>query len=145
MISRGQTGEMIMFFVFLFLNFIVVAGIVWGVISFYGEPYDTRYNEAGILADRIQTCAKGHDFFSSEFNISRDCRVNEDVLNNDHLVYVSLGDKEFILGTLDFKNQCLFNTGGNAGYPVCVQRSFMKDGSKVVIITGSNQRVGGLI
>lgn len=142
MISRGQVGETTMILVFIVLNLIVIGGIVWGVSSFYGVPYDVRAQEAGALADRIQSCARNHDFFSVSFNISTECGVDVGVLSSDHLVYVIRGKQEFLLGTLDFKNQCFFNSK-NEAYPVCIQRTIGDGEDKTVIIVGSNQRVRG--
>lgn len=141
--SRGEVDDATMFIVFIFLNAIVVGGILMAMGAFYSNQYDGRAIEAQALAESLQNCVMGNNVFVANFNISS-CGLNERVLSEDHLVYVSDGEHEFALGVVDYKNQCYFNAGENKAYPVCAKKTFVKDGKTYTLIAGSNQKIRGL-
>lgn len=140
---RGEVDDATMFIIFIFLNGIVVGGILLAMGAFYSNQYDGRALEAQTLAESLQGCVEKFDVFAANFNISN-CGLNERVLSEDHLAYVSDGEREFSLGVADFKNQCYFNTGENKAYPVCTKKIFVKGGKTYTIIAGSNQKIRGL-
>lgn len=139
--NRLGSGEGLMFFAFIFIMGILGAGIVWGVSSFFGSGYDGRNVEASTLLDSLKVCFQEHDFFSPGFDVSKECGLNANVIDDGkHFIFVN-GSKSFIYGVSDYINQCNFEGAKlNSGYPVCVNGTFVKDGARFDVVVGSNQR-----
>jgi len=55
--SRGQLGDMLVFFVFAFLMGVIGGGIVVGTLIYVGGGYDFRAGDASLLGITIQKCA----------------------------------------------------------------------------------------
>jgi len=143
-INRKGSGESLMFFAFIFILFIILAGIVLGVSAFYGRGYDFRLVEANVLSDRVEKCFMDNDFFEPGFNksIFSKCGMHENV-EDEHLIYVNrISDgKEFFIGVLDYKNQCfLKGAEKNPNFPKCKSQTITKQGENFELIIGANQK-----
>lgn len=142
--NKKGMGEGLMFFAFIFIMFIILAGIVLGVSAFYGRGYDFRQVEASVLADKVEKCFMNNDFFEPGFNqsIFKKCRFHENV-KQEHLIYVNRTSdgKEFFIGVLDYKNQCfLKGAEKNPNFPKCVNWTTTKNNEGFEIIVGTNQK-----
>ena len=138
--NKKGVGEIVMFFPFAFLCFIIVAGIAIGVNAFYNSEYEFRVAESNALADKITGC------FSDKvgFDIYKECNLNKDVIENQHLIYIkdSNGNVVINVGVSDYLQQCSFTGAiGNANYPKCVNASFSYNGKPFYYVIGSNQRI----
>ena len=142
--KRGEAGDGLMIFVWIAICAVVVGGIVWGTSLFYGQEYDIRLAENSLLKSRIMECFSER-FFASDFNITLECGLNKEVLEEEHLIYINGNGKEFIMGVRDYLNQCFFEgKEGNDNYPRCVKgKVISKNDGKVVeyeLTVGSNQK-----
>ena len=132
-------GEEVMFIVFFFIMIIIGGGIVAGVYVFYGDGYDARQSEADILFGKVRDCiADNQDVvFEAEFSLDK-CGLDEEVLSEEHLIYIKKGDKEFFVGVFDYSNRCLFQEAGTKSktFPKCLIREI----GDYEVIVASNQR-----
>jgi len=119
--------------------FIVAAAVVYMVFSFYGEPYDVRGIETGLLVDRIADCLNSGGYINEDWqnldesNILDECRLNFNVEDtsgwNDDQYYIEIEISEFnsgkILEEVFAGNRNLNNNCGieSRNFPVCLERS----------------------
>ena len=97
--------------------FIVAAAVVYMVAVFYGEPYDVRKIEAGILTNRISDCLSEGGYLILE-NLNKEdfmerCNLNFDV--EDDYNWKEEGQYFFDVEVLDFESEnMIFGVdGGN--------------------------------
>ena len=139
---RGEVAGSTLLFLGMFFVIIVIifGGIVLGMLAFFGKGYDFRGVEARDLIDDVRVCFFKEDFFDPSFEISK-CRLNEEVLAENHLIYVKDDKgKEFFVGVLDYKNQCFFEGAkANENFPKCEPETIIKDGREFELIVGTNQ------
>lgn len=135
-------GEKILSVYWFAILFIVAAGIVYVVASFYGQPYDVREIEADILTDKIAECISSQGVlegfvFQSNFenNFMEICNLNFEVEDNynwedEGQYYVELEINNFVSGenfldlqkgNSNLKDFC-FAEGRNL--PYCLNKSF---------------------
>ena len=138
MINRRGMGEIVMFFPFIFICLIIAAGIWIGVGAFYGGEYDFRQAEAELLASRVVECFKMGDF-----EIYRDCNLNREVIETEHLIFIKYNDEVIVnVGVGDYLQQCFFEgIKKNRNYPNCVSGTFTREGKEFYYVVGSNQRI----
>ncbi len=133
-------GEAVLFFGFLLIMVILIGGIVFGIASFYGKPYDFKEVDAAILNEKIRVCVQTNDFFSDSFEIVSDCGLNGNILEDQYLISIKSGEKDILVGVRDYLNQCDFKGGeDNQAYPKCYTQSFSYQGKSYTIVTGSGQ------
>lgn len=137
---RGSGGEMLAFFMFIFLLGIVGASIAWGVNSYFKGEYDFRYEEARLLNLDVKDCLEKNDFFSEGFDFYSACGINKDI--KGLFVLVKSSDREFLIGVRDFETQCQLSAK-NFNYPRCFSSELVK-GEDYTIITGSNNLKEGV-
>ncbi len=143
---RGQLGNQMMIFPFLFLIFIISVGIVAGVYLFFGAGYDFREVDAELLNYKVRKCIVegeiGAEFWSDFFE---KCGIDEVVmLENDLILRICEGDcaiggdaKVQIGGNFQ---ACRFKgVKENDAFPRCVDESVSKNGVEYSVIAGSNQ------
>ncbi len=142
--KKGDGGDVMMFFAFLFLIIIILTGLWLGIFAFFGDGYDFRRAEAEIMADKISNCfgEKGiSKLLEGSFTeqLKRECGFNDNI-EKERLVYLrNLEDEtERFAGVLDYKNQCFFEGAErNRNYPVCVKFEFSNGEERFEVITGS--------
>lgn len=127
----GAGGEMLAFFMFIFLLGIVAASVSWGVNSYFSGEYDFRFQEARLLNQVVLDCLEYDNFFLTGFDFHASCGVDRKFENL--FVLVRQGDKEFVIGTRDFETQCGLNKK-NYNYPRC----FYSKLGDYEVVTGSN-------
>jgi len=137
-------GSGLLFFVFFLMMILIGAGIAGGVWAFYGQGYDFRATESGVLFDKVLDCFfdEGNEFFEEEFDIYESCRFNENVLSKNHLVLVKgVSDgEEFFVGVRDFETQCFLDARfKNLALPLCVESKVVKNNLEYEILIGSSQ------
>lgn len=137
----NRKGDFLMFLPFLALMLIVGAGIVLGVSGFYNRGYDTRAVEAEMLLARVEQCLHEHDFFDENFSISL-CRLNEGVLSENHLIYLTRSDgAEYSLGVDSYRTSCFLKGTKNSEYsPRCLTVDGTARGQRYTLLVGSSQR-----
>ncbi|MEX0920822.1 MAG: hypothetical protein WDZ62_01005 [Candidatus Pacearchaeota archaeon] len=138
----NKKGEKLISVYWFAILFIVAAGVVYMVISFYGEPYDVRKAEAEILAEKVANClTEGpylkEEIFEEDFNenLIEHCRLNFEV--EDVFDWKQEGQYYFEFGVYSFdsKEEIVFGFAGNnnlksdcrlegKGFPVCFEKSF---------------------
>ena len=143
--NRRGTGEAVMFFPFAFIIVVIIIGLVIGLGSFYGGEYDFRALESQILAERVLNCFnnQSNDFFSQGFVIAKTCHLNQEVIENEHLIYFKRADDNSTLmtGIGDYVQQCSFvGAQRNRNYPRCVNGTVIKNNAEFYYVIGSNQR-----
>ena len=142
---KGDVGNQVMIFSFLFLLFVIGVGLVAGVFMFYGFDYEFRDVEAAELSFVIQECMlenEVNDEFKESFfdvcNLDKEvieesgmgfkiCRDTRDCINEDNVFLQSGGNFQ----TCDFEG-----ARKNEAFPKCVKKSF----GEFEIITMSNQK-----
>jgi hypothetical protein len=85
--KKGDVGNWISSIGFFLILFIVAGGVVFGYFILFGAEYDFRQAEADIIFAKTKDCLGEHDFFNEDFSFYRDCRFNEQVMEQ-RLVYV---------------------------------------------------------
>ena len=134
-----------MFFVFVLIAGISFGGVIFGVLSFFGQGYEFREAEASQLAQLVKECFMKNDvdFFAEGFDISFECQLNKNVIESEHIIYISdkTSGREFVVGVGDYRNQCYFEGAQkNKNYPRCVSGIMTKDGFSYDYVVGSNQK-----
>jgi len=140
MINKKGTGYIILFFGFMFLMVIILTGITIGVGAFFNTNYDFRAAESEILFSYASDCLNefGETIFDDNFSISN-CELNENVLNDSHLVLIRdlNSEKEFFIGVYDYQTQCfLKGSKKNKNFPKCIKKNV----GDFEVIVGSGQK-----
>ena len=138
--KKGDLGDSTMSFAFFAIIFLVAAGISLGLFLFFGEGYDSRSNTALSLLYLTEKCVREKEVFTQNFDFFKECNINHFQENN--LIYIKSGEKEFSAGVNDFKTQCfLEGAKENRYYPRCIVKNIESHGEKFEIIVGSNQEI----
>lgn len=142
MISRRAeaTGSGIMYFVFFLMVAVIVGGIYGGLIAFFGDGYNYRESEAFSLSEKVRYCVEKEalDLNSlTKEDFADKCKISLEVIEDgDHLIYLKKGEREFFVGTLDFKVRCGLNSRfENSNFPLCNEINV----SDTYVLTGSSQ------
>ena len=140
---RGQLGDQLSLFYFIFLIAVLTIGVSTGVYLFYGEGYDARFSNSNAMADEIEKCFKAN-FALHELN-----EIDLEVLSSACSFELKIVEDNFVLGIYRDNNlilnngnleSCLFEGAkGNKEYPVCIERDFSLLDSSYKIIVGSKQ------
>ena len=139
---RAVLGSGLLFSVTILMMTIIGGGIVGGVWVFYGQGYDFRAAESGVLFEIVLDCFSENDFFQDEFEIYESCRLNKNVISKNHLIFIKrLSDKkEFFVGVKDFEMQCFLDSRfDNVAFPLCINSKIFMNGEEYVFLVGSNQ------
>jgi len=148
--KRGDLGDNIMIFTYLFFMIIIGLGIVLGTYIFYGKGYDFREGEAALLNYKVRECILksdvNDDFGNKLYEV---CGLSKEVIDKDFLLRVCKNskdcinerDKEKLLIGEGSKFQACELEGGkeNEAFPRCAIKSFIKGKDKFEIISGSKQ------
>ncbi len=143
---KGDAGEGLLIFMFVFIATIILAGVIASISIFYGKEHnanDVKIAESKLLSSRVIECflSSEKDFFSEDFDIYEECGLDRGVIEKEHLIYISQGDKEFLAGVGDYKKQCFFEGAReNDNYPKCAESYVQKDDKSYLFVVGSNQR-----
>src|SRR3989344_6502072 len=147
--KKAETGDQIMFFPFIFIMLVIAAGIVTGVLLFYGEKYDARANDAYTLNYHIKNCLSNNDLNSIKIDFYIACNIHKDSLAGHKIGFKICENKEAeecIVSTTPLASSgsnfeaCLF-TGAknNKNYPSCSYDTLNVKDNRYFIVTSSNQ------
>ncbi len=146
---KGEVGNQVMFFSFLFLLFVIAVGIVAGVALFYGFDYEFRNVEAELLRVQTERCVLNNELNDSfRDNFFDKCGFNKDVIENSGLkIRVCIDgndciteDKAYISVGSNFQTCDFEGAKANDAFPKCVKKIFVKEGRNIEIITASGQK-----
>ncbi len=90
----------------------------------------------------VLDCFSENDFFQDEFEIYERCRLNENVLSKNHMIFIKrLSDKsEFFVGVRDFEVRCFLDSRlDNFDFPLCINSEIFMNGEEYLFLVGSNQ------
>jgi len=153
--NRGQLGEQIMVFMFIFLMFVIGAGIVLGTYFFIGPEFDFRAVEADMLSYKIKDCILNDGSLFDGIKANPDlfytkCSLNKEVIESNNAIRVCPGAAEVNI-CLDPNNPDAVFAVGNYGLcdPAgsnkivgCSVASFSDSkGTNYVIIATSKQKI----
>ena len=147
---KGDVGDQINVFGFLFLILIIGVGIVIGVLIFFGKGYDFREGEAKLLNYKIKECLLKNEL-NKEFFLGffQKCKLDKDVIEKNNIIRICENSEDCVFE--DNKEKVLIFVGsnfrackfegvrGNENFPKCSIQSLEKAGKKYEIITGSSQ------
>jgi hypothetical protein len=147
-IKKGQAGDTVMTFSFLFLLVVIFVGIFFGLSIFFGQEIDFRETEAGILNYKLRECVRSNGIEVIN-GIYSSCGIDERATNRGGMIFkiceVSCGEGN--------EGEYLFSTGGdfvlcrteaseeNRNIERCVVERISSDGNVYEIITGSNGKI----
>jgi hypothetical protein len=150
--KRGELGNQILMFEYLFLLISIAVGISVGVLIYFGDGFDFRQIEADILNSKMQDCISQNfvlDKITSNFYET--CLINMDSVEKNKLlirICENSSAEKCASG-----NGILFSVGGNfescffsgakenKAYVQCSSKIMEKEGKTLVILTGSNQQI----
>lgn len=144
---KGTIGEQISIVMFLFLMIIIGIGIYIGTSIFFGNGYDFREVESGLLNYKIKECIiknEVHEEFFEDF-LER-CKLNKEILQKNNIIKIckNSGDciraekSEFSLGS-DFQSCGFEGARENIEFVRCSINKFKKGGDEFDVIAGSKQ------
>ncbi|MEK6855624.1 MAG: hypothetical protein AABX66_00530 [Nanoarchaeota archaeon] len=146
---RGSAvGEQIMSIWFVLLLIILVAGFSVGIIMYFGQSYDFRGAEAGILNYKIRQCLFFNNIdFSNSNEFFSVCQLNKIVLEdnfNETKIAIRICDGDCSNGKVVYQLGSDFSScdfiGKNTKYMQCNHKS-VNNGKKVFdVIVGSNHQ-----
>ena len=143
--KKGNLGNQISIFTFVFFLVIIAGGIYAGVYMFFGEGYDFRSVESELLAYRIKQCVMEDKFDKEKFFAL--CDIDEKVVTANNMIKVCFNTQDcieesknisFSVGS-NFQACMLGGAKENENYPQCAFLNFEKDGKKFEIVAGSKQ------
>ena len=125
----GVVGTGILYLVYMLMMAMIAGGTIGGLIAYFGKGYDFRQSEANLLLSRVEECFIRENFFADEFGegvtgFYEKCRLSEDVLSENHLVYVKRksDNKEFFVGVYDYAIRCGMDARKkNLNLPLCAE------------------------
>ena len=137
-------GEQVSVFMFLFLLIVIGVGIVSGAYIFFGKGYDSRASDAGLLSGKIRECLNDNEIDDKLFNnLFEKCKLKEDILKEINIIKVCVDSSDcvedagkFVFGS-NFPSCFFEGAKDNKKYYSCDRESFLKNGKKIEIITGS--------
>jgi hypothetical protein len=125
-----------------FLGFAIIGvAVASGIFIFYGDVIDFRSLEASVLSDKLIRAVVvdgdlNSEVFEEDFNILKEAGLNDNFNNGDYFFRLEVDSRVFVEGNRDFEVECELE-GKN--FPVCFEREFFIDGSKIKILTASLQ------
>jgi len=151
--KKGELGEQMVFFAFIFLMGIVGGGIVIGTSFYIGGGYDFRASDASLLGAKIEGCV-GNGFDLSTIKTSTDtetlsekCGLNKDILESYYKIKIcNRNDVADANGCLNTNNP-IFNFGDvtPCGYTSDNAKKFLGCSRRAtkdyIIITATNQKI----
>lgn len=99
--KKGQLGEQIMMFAFMFLLVVVGGGIVLGTYFFIGPEFDFRSVEANLLVNSIKQCLSdgslkldglAEEQKSDTGFIAEKCNLNKEVIEKNNLIKICVSE-----------------------------------------------------
>ena len=141
---KGAIGTSILFLVYLFMVFLIVAGIYGGLIAFFGKGYDSRLGESRVLLKETRECFEREKFdfdkLSKEVFFDK-CRFSSKVLDDgNHFIFVNnTKGEEFSIGVSDYKVRCGLDVRlKNMDYPLC--DDYKSDNYYILVGSSQNSR-----
>tara|TARA_Y100000310_G_scaffold273513_1_gene289011 strand:+ start:39 stop:560 length:522 start_codon:yes stop_codon:yes gene_type:complete len=145
-----RRGEKVVSVYWFAILFIVAGAVVYMVGVYYGEPYDVREMEAGLLINQVADCLTEGGFagvLSEEYkgnNLLDTCKINLEVEDteswDDDQFYLEIKVSDFMVSDLilipsgigdpidetSFGNSNLKSNCDKEGrnFPICLERSF---------------------
>jgi hypothetical protein len=153
--KKGQLGEQIMMFAFIFLIVVIGAGIVLGVYMFIGQGFDFRSGEAGLLAYNVKDCIlnEGSSWFS-ELKTNPDllyskCKLSKAVIEDNNALRICPQAAEVADCLNPDSSHVAFSSGnyalcdpaGSNKLVGCSVLSFAKDNVNYIVIATSKQKI----
>ncbi len=148
--KKGNLGNQISIFTYLFFLAVIAFGIYAGVYLFFGEGYDFRGVESELLAYKIKQCIIQDKFDKEKF--FAECNIDENVVRANNIIKICVDSQNCVEENKNIENQgVLFSVGSNfqacllegakenKNYPKCAFVNFEKEGKKFEIIAGSKQ------
>lgn len=92
--KKGELGEQLIFFAFIFLMAVVGGGIVIGTSIFIGSGYDFREGDANLLGAKIESCVDNGFNLSTIKNptdmglLSEKCGLNQNLLESYYKIRI---------------------------------------------------------
>jgi hypothetical protein len=159
---RGELGEQIMIFAFIFLIVVIGVGTVLAVSFFIGPEFDFRQIAADVLNYKISSCLKMNGLVwlgSAEFDSRKDvlydkCNLNSSMIEQNNRIKICSGTDSIdnCIGEQD-KSKILVYTSGdmsscnadlaskNVYFPRCSVGLFEKNGIKYLVLVTDNQKI----
>ncbi len=160
-------GEKLLSIWWFFCLALVLVGVIFGVVLFYGGEYDIRSQEAGALYGNFFSCfVKDNAFLDSnvldkDFDIFKECKINSELFKKEGSKFffkVGVYDEssvlivdEILMGDYSLEKNCANLEGIDAeAFPKCsagtefffyVEDNMIKKGY-LSILTASNSRGG---
>lgn len=141
--KKGAVPEGILFIPFLITLGLIAAGLIGGLIAFYGKGYDIRFTESNQILQEVKECFAENGFFDlsliDESSFFQKCGVSKAVLEDgEHFVYLKNSKgAELSVGIEDFKVRCFLDARfRNKDLPLCVD---FKSEKGDYILVGSSQ------
>ena len=145
--KKAQADSMLMLLPFMTMLIIITLGVVLATSMFFGSEYDYRQVDADILNYKIRKCISEQeiDWTLPEAELKQEiiekCRLFE---IEDHLIWIEINEEFKIKIGKGDKTQCSLGHL-NENYPLCTNSTIIKQDSKFLIITGSNQHSRTLV
>ncbi len=145
--KRGESGEMLMFFILFGFMLIVGGGIVGGVYLFYGGELDYRQEQADVLSYKIEKClVENAELDKSKF--FEECGLEESFFDGEEYnLEISKGDENYIAKGSNFVSCDLAGAKENKHFARCSKRVFEVKGVEfeaiVMVNTHKGQEVVG--
>jgi len=154
--KKAQLGEQIMVFMFIFLMFVIGAGIVLGTYFFVGPEFDFRNAEADMLSYKIRTCINANEVVltgDAEQNLKlvyEKCSINKNLLDMNNFIKICDNTKN-PLDCVNKENPVLSSAGPSSFQPCgfleknkflgCSMNNFVKDDKIYTILVTSKQTI----
>ncbi|MEK6909047.1 MAG: hypothetical protein AABX23_03285 [Nanoarchaeota archaeon] len=140
---KGAVPEGILYIPFLITLTIIAAGLIGGLVAFYGKGYDYRFTESNLILEEAKDCFVREGFFDlnsiDKNSFFEKCDVSQSILEDGkHFVYLKNSKgAELSIGVEDFKVRCFLDTRfRNRGLPLCAE---FKSQNGNYILVGSSQ------
>jgi hypothetical protein len=145
-----------------FVLVVIGIGIVVGVLMFYSEKVNVRYQESQILSQRVIDCLSNsgeinQEAFNNNLNLLDFCGFKKELFNNpsDYLLRVEITDKnnnllnKFLYGNNGFVDNCKIASVSKANdFPSCFTAKItllnpIKQNEKVILNVWTGSRTEG--
>lgn len=150
---KGQLGDQILIFAFIFMMVIIGGGIVIGTYFYIGAEFDFRATEAKLLGYSIKDCILSDSGWLGDLKTNPDlfyenCRLNKKLITENNAIRIctatdvqgcinqQIGQDVFAVG-----NYALCDPGGSNKLVGCSVSSFTKDNVDYVVIATSKQSI----
>ena len=151
---RGQLGDQLVFFAFIFLMGLVGGGIVIGTLVFVGEGNDFRASDAGLFGDKIEKCVNNGFELNSLKEIgdsdmamtllSEKCGLNKEVLEK-YRIKICESSKVSSGGECVASDDFVFRFGDVMPCEFTDSNDFLGCSNRIVgsyvIVTATNQEI----